>query len=254
MSAARRDLLGGVRVANVGVELFSEALRAQGAPVVQVNWRPPAGGDEEMLERIEKLEGCAAANDLAAERLQAARPVWVDVGTARGTVPGMGERMILHAGPPVAWEDMCGPLRGAVVGAVLLEGWAEDAAGAERLAGSGEIAFEPCHHHAAVGPMAGVMSPSMPVFVLENRAPAELGGGGRSYCTLNEGLGKVLRYGAYGPEVLDRLRWMAEELAPAMKATVGAMEDGLDIKNIIARALHMGDEVHNRNLAATATF
>ncbi|MEE9274750.1 MAG: DUF1116 domain-containing protein, partial [bacterium] len=123
-----------------------------------------------------------------------------------------------------------------------------------RLAGSGEIAFEPCHHHAAVGPMAGVMSPSMPVFVLENRAPAELGGGGRSYCTLNEGLGKVLRYGAYGPEVLDRLRWMAEELAPAMKGAVDAMEDGLDIKNIIARALHMGDEVHNRNLAATATF
>jgi hypothetical protein len=144
-------------------------------------------------------------------------------------------------------------MRGAMIGAMLLEGWAKDESEAEKLGAGGEITFEPCHHHSAVGPMAGVISPSMPVNIIENQAPSDLGGGNRSYSNLNEGLGKVLRYGAYSPDVLDRLRWMADELAPAMQETVKAMEGGLDIKNIIARALHMGDEVHNRNLAATAT-
>ncbi len=247
------ELLGGLRVANVGVALFAESLRDQDVPVVQVNWRPPAGGDRRMAGLIGRLSACDAANDRAVERLQAARPVWVDVGVAGEVVPGMGERMILHAGPPVAWRRMCGPLRGAIVGAILFEGWAKDAAEAERMGASGEVAFEPCHHHAAVGPMAGVMSPSMPVFVVENQAPAELGGGGRSYCTLNEGLGKVLRFGAYDDQVLDRLRWMAGELAPALRAVVRVM-GGLDLKSLMSRALHMGDELHNRNVAATATF
>ena len=148
---------------------------------------------------------------------------------------------------------MSGPLKGAMIGAALLEGWAQDDREAEKLCASGEITFEPCHHHSAVGPMAGVVSPSMPVSVIENRAPAELGGGGRTYCTLNEGLGKVLRYGAYSEDVLARLKWMADELAPALRAAVQAMPDGLDIKNVIARALHMGDEAHNRNHAATGT-
>ncbi|MDA0999285.1 MAG: DUF1116 domain-containing protein [bacterium] len=206
-----------------------------------------------MKDLIDRMGACDAANDAALARLQAARPFWVDVGVAGEVVPGLGGRMILHAGPPVAWEKMCGPLRGAIVGACIFEGWAKGAAAAERLAASGEIAFAPNHHHSAVGPMAGVMSPSMPVFILENRAPADLGGGGRAFCTMNEGLGKVLRYGAYDDEVLGRLRWMRDELAPAMKATVDSM-GGLDLKNIIARALHMGDELHNRNVAATVTF
>ena len=246
-------LLEGVRVANIGVELFSDSLVSQNAPVVQVDWRPAAGGDPEMVERLDRLTSCDAANDIAMERLQAARPVWVDVGVAADAIPGMGERMFLHAGPPIIWENMSGPMRGAMIGAMLLEGWAKDESEAEKLGAGGEITFEPCHHHSAVGPMAGVISPSMPVNIIENQAPSDLGGGNRSYSNLKEGLGKVLRYGAYSPDVLDRLRWMADELAPAMQETVKAMEGGLDIKNIIARALHMGDEVHNRNLAATAT-
>ncbi len=207
-----------------------------------------------MIERLDQLASCDAANDIAMERLQAARPVWVNVGVAADVIPEMGERMLLHAGPPIIWEDMSGPMRGAMIGAMLLEGWAKDESEAQKLGAGGEITFEPCHHHSAVGPMAGVISPSMPVNIIENRAPSGLGGGNRSYSNLNEGLGKVLRYGAYSPDVLERLRWMADELAPAMRKTVKAMEGGLDIKNIIARALHMGDEVHNRNLAATATL
>lgn len=247
-------ILGGVRVANIGVELFSDCLVSQNSPVVQVDWRPPAGGDPNMIERLDQMTSCDAANDIAIERLQAARPVWVDVGVAAEAIPGMGERMLLHAGPPIDWENMSGPMRGAMIGAMLLEGWAKDENEAEHLGACGEIIFDPCHHHSAVGPMAGVISPSMPVNIIENQAPSELGGGNRSYSNMNEGLGKVLRYGAYSPDVLSRLRWMADELAPAMRKTLKAMEGGLDIKNVIARALHMGDEVHNRNLAATGTL
>lgn len=206
-----------------------------------------------MIEPIGKKALCDEANDRAAERLQAAQPVWVDVAVAKNVVPGMEGRTLLHAGPPITWEKACGPMRGALIGAMLFEGWAKDAAEAERLGGGGEISLEPCHHHSVVGPMTGVISPSMPVFVLENQAPPNLGGGEQSYCTLNEGQGKVLRYGAYCPEVLDRLRWMADELAPALRETVRVM-GGLNIKNLIARAIHMGDELHNRNVAATATF
>lgn len=253
MSESPMNFLQAVRVANVGAELFAESIRAQGGHAVQVDWRPPAGGDRRLASLIEKMSACDAANEKAAGRLQAARPVWVDVGTARDVVPGMGERMILHSGPPITWDRMSGPLRGAVIGAILLEGWAKDEKEAEGLGASGEIAFEPCHHHSAVGPMAGVTSPSMPVNIIENQAPPEMSGGNRAYCNLNEGLGKVLRYGAYSAEVLDRLRWMRDELGPSLRATVRAM-GGLDIKNVMARAVHMGDEVHNRNLAATATF
>ena len=199
-----KKLLEGVRVANIGVELFSESLVSQNAPVVQVDWRPPAGGDPDMTRSLDRLNACDAANDIAIERLQAARPVWVDLSVAIDAIPGMGERTLLHSGPPIAWERMSGPLKGAMIGAALLEGWAKDADAAERLCASGEITFEPCHHHSAVGPMAGVVSPSMPVSIIENRASSEFGGGNRTYCTLNEGLGKVLRYGAYSEDVLTR--------------------------------------------------
>jgi hypothetical protein len=141
---------------------------------------------------------------------------------------------------------MCGPMRGAIMGALLYEGWARTAKEAERLAASGEIAYSPCHEHSAVGPMAGVVSASMPVFVLKNEAY-----GNHAYCTMNEGLGKVLRYGAYGPEVIKKLRWMETVLYPVLKNAVAKLGK-IDLKNIIAQALHIGDEVHNRNRAATS--
>ena len=167
------------------------------------------------------------------------------IGPARDHVPGLGARMILHAGPPIAWAKMCGPMQGAIVGAILYEGWAADAEAAEALAESGKIDFAPCHHHGAVGPMAGVISPSMPVWVVAN--PEH---GNRACCNLNEGLGKALRFGANGEEVLARLRWMAEVLAPALAAALEVL-GGLELKPLMAQALHMGDEIHNRNVAAS---
>jgi len=137
-------------------------------------------------------------------------------------------------------------MHGAVIGAVLSEGWADSPDGARALCDRGEIAFAPCHHYGAVGPMAGVLSPSMPVAVVENPAA-----GTRAFATLNEGLGKVLRFGAYGDEVLDRLRWMAETLAPALGAALAA-HGPVDLRAITAQALLMGDECHNRNVTSTA--
>lgn len=189
-----------------------------------------------------------AANQEAASRILKAKPTLVDILTAGEAIPGMRRDMILHAGPPVSWERMCGPMRGAIIGGLLLEGLAKGREEAEALAASGDIAFEPCHHHSAVGPMAGVVTWSMPVWVLENKTF-----GNRAYCTLNEGLGKVLRYGAFSEEVIARLKWMAKELAPFLREAL--LNHGeIDMKTMIAQALQMGDEGHNRNRAGTSLF
>jgi len=188
------------------------------------------------------------ANREAVSRIQKARPELIDVSIAGEAIPGMKRNLILHAGPPVAWENMCGPMKGAVIGGLILEGLARNRQEAEALAASGDILFEPCHHHSSVGPMAGVVTWSMPVWVVENKTF-----GNRAYCTLNEGLGKVLRYGAFSEEVLARLRWMAEDLAPALKKVL-ARHGPVDMKSLIAQALQMGDEGHNRNRAGTSLF
>ncbi len=186
------------------------------------------------------------ANQEAVSRILEGQPILVDVAPAASVIPRMRRDLLLHAGPPITWEGMSGPLRGAIIGGLLYEGLAATDTEAERLAASGEIAFEPCHHHAAVGPMAGVTTASMPVFVVENRRF-----GNRAYSTLNEGYGKVLRYGAYGPEVLERLRWINDVLGPAMGAALRAL-GGIDMKSLIAQQLTMGDEGHNRNKAGSA--
>ncbi|MCL4799970.1 MAG: DUF1116 domain-containing protein [Burkholderiales bacterium] len=235
-------------VVNVGLDAFADAVAAAGAPVVRVQWSPPADGDPEAVAALARLvadPAVEAANRTAFAAYLEAEPVLEGIALAREAIPGMTERTILHSGPPVAWKDMAGPMQGAVIGAALLEGWAADEAGARALAGRGEIRFAPCHHHDAVGPMAGIVCPSMPVWVVRNARH-----GNRAYSTLNEGLGKVLRYGANSPEVLDRLRWMADKLAPALAAGL-ARTGPIELKPLIGRALHMGDEMHNRNVAAT---
>jgi hypothetical protein len=186
-----------------------------------------------------------AANQRAVERMMEARPVLVGVATASDVIPGLNERRLLHAGPPIAWEAMSGPLRGAVIGATLFEGWAADADEAAELAAAGAISFDPCHHHRAVGPMAGVISPSMAVYVVEDAAH-----GNFAYSNMNEGYGKVLRYGAFSDDVLDRLRWINLEMAELLRQAL-AETDGIDLRALLAEALHMGDEGHNRNKAGS---
>jgi hypothetical protein len=188
------------------------------------------------------------ANTEATERMMEARPMLVGLGKARDVIPGMRKDLLLHAGPPITWQRASGPMRGAITGALILEGKATDEASAQALVESGEIELEPCHHHQAVGPMAGVTSPSMSVYILENRTH-----GNKSYSNLNEGYGKVLRYGAYSQEVLERLRWMEEVMAPVLAAAID-MSGGIDIRALLAEALHMGDEGHNRNKAGSILY
>ncbi len=188
------------------------------------------------------------ANREAVERMTGARPILTTVAPAREAIPGLRDGLLLHAGPPIEWERMSGPLRGAVVGALLLEGLAKDEKRAAAMAAAGEVEFAPCHHHGAVGPMAGVISASMAVYVVEDEVH-----GRRAFSNLNEGYGKVLRYGAYSPEVLAKLRWMNEEMGPLLAEALAA-GDGIDLKALIAEALHMGDEGHNRNKAGSLLF
>jgi hypothetical protein len=234
-----------LKAVNLGLAEFADSLAAQRTTVVDVDWHPPLSG---YLPLTHTKAGVSvdAANAEAMERIQQGRPLLVDMDLAKNVIPGLGERMILHAGPPVSWERMCGPQRGAVMGAIVHEGWAQSYPEAAELAASGEIAFDPCHHHHTVGPMAGIVSPSMPVFIVENETL-----GNRAYATQNEGLGRVLRYGAYGDEILERLAWMEATLYPALRATL-KKTGPIDLRSLIAQALHMGDEGHNRNRAATS--
>jgi hypothetical protein len=192
------------------------------------------------------------ANRTAVERMMAARPILTGIARARDVVPGMRENLLLHAGPPITWERMSGPLRGAVIGALIFEGLAGDEAGAVALVERGEVDLEPCHHHAAVGPMAGVTSPSMQVWIVEDSTH-----GHRTFSNLNEGYGKVLRYGAFSLEVIARLRWMNDTMAPILAEALGLAGEtagGIDLRVLLAEALHMGDEGHNRNKAGSILF
>jgi hypothetical protein len=244
----------GIRAVNVGPGMFAEPLPSHGAAVVQLEWRPPADGDRDLGLILARLADdpddavgrtVAAANAEAVERLLAAQPMLVDVRPARDAL-GLGDHHLLHSGPPIEWGAMAGPVRGAVVGAILFEGWAASPDEAFAMVDAGRIQFAPCHHHGAVGPMAGVVSPSMPVVVVENA-----GAGTHGHATLNEGLGKVLRFGAYDATVLERLRWMADVLGPALSRAIRA-NGPIDLRSLTGQALQMGDEGHNRNIAATS--
>ena len=255
-AATSRLFPDGVRAVNVGLDMFAQPLAANGASVSRLDWRPPAEGDRDVGLVLARLEDdsvdpigrrIAAANATAVDRLLAAQPMLVDVQPARVAL-GLGDRHILHAGPPIAWHRMCGPVEGAIIGAVLFEGWATSPEEATALVESGGVELSPCHDQGAVGPMAGVISPTMPVVVVENVASKT-----RAHATLNEGLGRVLRFGAYDESVLDRLRWFADVLGPALSS---ALKHGgpLDLRSLTGQALQMGDEGHNRNIAATSLF
>jgi hypothetical protein len=232
-------------VVNVGLERFAASLDS----VSRTDWSPPAGGDIEAARALSFLTAhpaVDAANAKAYAAYERAEPVLEAIGAAGETIPGLEGRMLLHAGPPIEFARMCGPMRGAALGAIVLEGWAEDLDSAAALAQDGAVRFAPCHHHDAVGPMAGVISPSMPVYVVRNAA-----GANRAYSNLNEGFGKVLRMGANGRDVLKKLVWMRDILAPTLRAALDKLGP-LELKPLIARALHMGDEAHNRNVAGTS--
>lgn len=250
---------GALSVLNVGVEDFGRSVREAGGRALQVDWQPPGDGDPRLAWTLARLAGDAAdpacvgsridrANALAVERIVAAQPVLVDVALhARDLWPDIG-RTLLHAGAPAPWESMCGPMQGSMIGALLYEGWAESPAAAQAMLERGDIGFAQCHDFGAVGPMSGILSPSMPLFVVQNRAH-----GNRAFTNMSEGIGRVLRFGANGPEVIERLRWIERVLAPTLREAV-RRSGGIDLKAIQAQALLMGDELHSRSAAATLQF
>lgn len=232
-------------VVNVGADLFADAVEAQAVPAARVDWRPPMPGTEDDLVAVAADPRRRAANERALAAMLDVTATLVDVAPA-SEVLGLQRGEFLHAGPPIEWERASGPLRGGLMAGAALEGLVDDPEDAVPLFEAGTaVSLEPCHHRSAVGPMAGVVTPSMWMFVLEDQAT-----GRRTYCSLNEGLGKVLRYGAYSPDVLARLRWMGDVLGPLLQAAVRGSEP-VDVTGILTQMLQMGDEAHNRNRAGT---
>ena len=237
------------QVINIGIKNFYSDLKNNQARALHVDWRPPLVNDPSLYQKILfNMDKISKANTEVITKILAARPVLVGMDLAINVIPQMEKNLILHAGPPITWERMCGPMKGAVLGALIYEQMAKNIEEAENLILAGKIKFAPCHGYHSVGPMAGIISPSMPVFIIENLEHKN-----KAFTTMNEGLGKVLRYGAYDSSVIERLNWMKDVLYPVLKDAI-QISGGIDLKNIIAQALHMGDEVHNRNRAGTSLF
>ena len=243
------------RIINIGLKSFAEVVEEFGCEVVQYDWAPPAGGNVKLIKTLNFLrnyEGIEEKNREVIAKVVASQPVLKDNVRAKEVIPEFAEnngKVILHAGPPVDYKNMPDPMQGSCVGAVMFEEWAETEEEARKMLENGEIKFIPCHHCNAVGPMGGITSPNMAVFVVENET-----GANRAYCTMNEGIGKVLRFGAYDEEVVNRLRWMRDVLGPTLGKALRSMENGLAINPLIAKAIAMGDEFHQRNIAASLVF
>lgn len=241
-----------LEVINAGLKRFASDVKSQNMKASNVEWKPLAGGRKDIIEALDRIEAVRdkikKANKQVIEKMKTSKPMLVDIDLAINCIPGMKPNLILHAGPPIDWKNMCGPMKGAVIGAVIFEGLADNEDEALKLIEAGKIEFAPCHEYGAVGPMAGIVCASMPVHIIKDIANNTY-----AYCSVNEGLGKVLRFGAYSDEVLTRLRYLRDDFMPVLKKAL-ALTDGIDIKLITAQALQMGDECHNRNKAATSLF
>ena len=245
-------------VINVGLKGFASDLKKQGASVVHFEWRPAAGGDRTLKRAIDFLnhytfpdgKTMEDANQEVLDRITAGLPCLLDVVPAYTATDVFNHgKLLLHAGPPMKWEDMTHPMQGSCVGALLFEEWAKTEKEAWDMLNNGEVSFMPCHHADFVGPMGGITSPHMPVLKVKNMA-----GGNYAYCTMNEGIGQVLRFGAYGPAVIERLRFMRDTLGPVLSKALHTLENGLNVNVMVSRAIAMGDEFHQRNIAASLVF
>ena len=242
-----------LQVINVGIEQFYDDIKKQGGDAIQLDWAPPGYGNIEVMkaleiiEKPEHLEKIRLANKEVYDRIVGANVVLTGFGKALDVIPGMKKDLILHAGPPITWDRMSGPMRGAILGAIVFEELASDLVEAEKLAASGGVKFAPCHEYNAVGSMAGVTSASMFVHIVENKTQ-----GNTAYTNLSEQMAKVLRMGANDQSVIDRLIWMRDVMGPMLKEAMELHPTGIDLRNLVSQALHMGDELHNRNVAGTA--
>lgn len=240
------------RIVNIGLTSFTESILEYGGSTVQYDWKPIAGGNKKLikiLNLLSKIEEIDRSNTEVIDKMKSSQPFLVDVVPAKSVIEILNDKVLLHAGPPIEYKNMTGPMQGSCIGAVVFEGWAADEQSARALLESGEIKFSPCHHVRAVGPMGGITSANMPVLVVENKLD-----GSTAYCTMNEGIGKVLRFGAFSEEVVTRLKWMRDVLGPVLSKALRKKEDGLNLNVLVAKAITMGDEFHQRNIAASLVF
>lgn len=240
-----------LNVINVGIAMFSDDLKKQHVEVTQLDWTPPGQGNMQVVQALDNIadsplaDKITAANQQALERIIQSHPVLIGFDQAINVVPGMTPKTILHAGPPVTWEKMCGAMKGAVTGALVFEGLAKDLDEAAELAASGEITFSPCHEHDCVGSMAGVTSASMFMHIVKNKTYGNV-----AYTNMSEQMAKILRMGANDQSVIDRLNWMRDVQGPMLRDAMKIIGE-IDLRLMLAQALHMGDECHNRNNAGT---
>ena len=185
------------------------------------------------------------ANRIATEKILKSRPLLLDIKPAIDVLPNMKKNSIFHAGPPIEWKRMCGPMKGAIVGTMIYEGLAENWTQAVKMIEYEEIEFSPNHDHDAVGPMAGVISPSMPVLVVKNDTYGNI-----CYGRFVE---DRVQFGRFDMNAIESLKFWSETLAPSLGKAI-RKSNGLDLKSIMAKALHMGDELHNRPAAGTLLF
>ncbi|AFV88393.1 Protein FdrA [Acidipropionibacterium acidipropionici ATCC 4875] len=199
---------------------------------------------------IDDFDSITDANKAVVDVMTAGQPVLVDVARAHTLIPELdtGEKVLLHAGPPIDFGHMPETIKGACIGAAMFEGWADDEDSARRVVAE-QVRLIPCHHVGAVGPMGGITSAHMALMKVVNTTYGNV-----SYSTLNEGIGKVLRFGGYDAEVIERLGWMRDVLGPALSSALATTDGGYPLAPVMARALTMGDEMHQRNIAASALF
>lgn len=246
-----QTLFQNVNAINVGVKMFKDDIQRQDAKAAQVDWLPPGGGKIEIINALDALtepklkDRIEKANKIAVERILNSQPMLIGFDQAINVVPSMTKNMILHAGPPIAWDRMCGAMRGAVTGAIVFEGLAKDIVEAEKVAASGDIIFSPCHEHDCVGSMAGVTSASMFMHIVRNKTYGNV-----AFTNLSEQLAKILRMGANDETVIARLIWMRDILGPMLRDAMKIAGE-IDLRLLLSQALHMGDECHNRNVAGT---
>lgn len=237
-----------VAVVNIGLPLFADAIADQGRPVAEVAWRIPADGDEAAVAALKRTYGVQTvaideANAEVVRRLDQGVPRLVGIRPASEVVPGMGDRMILHSGPPIAWEAICDPLRRSIRAAVMAEDWAANPGEATAMIESRQVTLEPANHHGSVIPMASAVGPSAPMYVAVNEA-----GGTTAYSSVNQGPGQVPWFGVESAEAVERLVFLRDVAGPLLARCLE--EAGpLDIFSLVAQGLQMGDDVHMRTQA-----
>jgi Protein of unknown function (DUF1116) len=248
--SVRPQLPHEARVVNLGLRTFADAVAAQGGSVVHVESRPPAGGDPVAVRALTELYGprsadIEAANATVLRRLDEGVPYAIDVRAAIDVVPGLGDRTLLHAGPPIAWDDVCDPLRRSMRVAVVAEGWASTVAVAETLLASGAVTLAAANEHATVVPLATALGPSMPVWVVEHQ-----GGVSRAFAPVSQGPGDAGWFGRESPAAIKRLVFLREIAGPRLRRIVAQLGP-IDVLSFAAQGVQMGDDVHMRTQAST---